>query len=234
MRLGEQGRPVDGRFAAGDHGLRRLIVVGKLTDLALGRLGRQLLGHLLADAQQCRHGAMAERHGGLHGLAAQLQEPGGVAERQSPGGRQGGIFAERVAGDILDAIDQPEALLELQHPYHGQRRRHQGGLRILRQRQLLKRPRKHQFRELLAKRGVNLGKHVAGRSVGLCQLGAHADDLTALPGENECNCHARLRIAAALPGFTTLPTRRQGCAHARPCRLQKLRYNGAHPAPVGG
>ena len=45
--------------------------------------------------------------------------------------------------------------------------------------------------ELLAERGVDLVEDGAGRRIGLGQLGTHADGLTALSGEEECNSHAR-------------------------------------------
>jgi len=52
------------------------------------------------NTEQGGHGANADRHRLLHGLAAQLQKSRGVCELQRPGGGQGGIFTERVACDM--------------------------------------------------------------------------------------------------------------------------------------
>ena len=67
-------------LCAGNHGLGWLIVVGELANLALSRFGSKLLGHVLADPQQRRHRPLPYRYGGLHGLAAHLQKPGGVGQ----------------------------------------------------------------------------------------------------------------------------------------------------------
>ena len=51
------------------------------------------------EAEQRRHGALADRHRRLHRLAAQLQQPRGVGEAERAGRGQRGIFAEGMAGD---------------------------------------------------------------------------------------------------------------------------------------
>ena len=52
--------------------------------------------------------------------------------------------------------------------------------------------------ELLAERGIDLVEHGAGRGMGLGELGAHADGLTALPGKDECNGHWLNRVASLI------------------------------------
>ena len=102
--------------------------------------------HLLADAQQRRHRALPDRHGRLHGLAADLQQPRGIGDAERAGRGKRGIFAERVAGDELDLVGEAEALLRLEHAHHRQRDGHQRGLRILGQRQGLERALEHDAR----------------------------------------------------------------------------------------
>ena len=85
VRLGELGGSVDGGLGAGNDGLRRLVVVGELACLALRSLRGQLLGRLLADAQQRRHGTLADRHCRLHSLAARLQETGSIGHADGAG-----------------------------------------------------------------------------------------------------------------------------------------------------
>ena len=99
MRLGEAAPPARSRSWLPEiTACVRLVVVGELAHLALSRFGGERLGHVLADAQQRRHRPLPYRHGGLHGLArAAFKRPGGVGQAERPGGRQGGVFAQRVA-----------------------------------------------------------------------------------------------------------------------------------------
>ena len=137
---------VDGALGAGDHRLRRLVVVGELAHLALRRLRGELLADLLADAQQRRHRTLPDRHGRLHGLTADLQQPRGIghAERARCGER--GIFAQRMTGDVFDLVGAGESPSRFEHPHHRQRHGHQRRLGILGQRQRLERTLEHDLR----------------------------------------------------------------------------------------
>ena len=73
----------------------------------------------------------------------------------------------------------------LQHAHRRERHRHQRGLRVLGQRQLVGRAFPHRRRELLAERRVDLVEHRARRREGLGQGLAHADRLAALPRKHE-------------------------------------------------
>ena len=103
-----------------------------------------------------------------------------------------------MAGDILDLVGEPEALLILEHAHHRKRNRHQGRLGVLGQRQGVERTIEHDLGQLLAERGVDLIEHGAGRGVRLGELGAHADGLTALPGKDECNGHGLNRVVSLI------------------------------------
>ncbi|GJE44827.1 hypothetical protein AEGHOMDF_4018 [Methylobacterium soli] len=187
--LRDRDRPLHRRPVARQHHLAAAIVVGDVADLGPGRLGGDLGGDLgglrRLGPDQGRHGAGARCHRPLHCLAADAQELGRVGDRDGAGGGQGRILAERVAGDALHAPREIEAALGLEHPEHREARGHQGRLGIRRQGQLLARPLEHQPRQVLAERGIDLLEHRAGLRVGLGEGTAHADDLTALAGENE-------------------------------------------------
>ena len=44
---------------------------------------------------------------------------------------------------------------------------------------------------MLAEDIIHLLEHGSGLGEGVCQLGAHADSLAALPGEKKCEAHER-------------------------------------------
>lgn len=66
-------------------------------------------------AEESGHRAHTNRHRRLHRPAAQLQEPRRLHQRQRPGRAQSGIFAKRVAGDIVRLLRHPHAAFFLQH-----------------------------------------------------------------------------------------------------------------------
>ena len=110
---------IDRRRRAADHRLAVGVVVRDRADANFpGRLGSGG-GILEVEAEQCRHCPLADRHRLLHGLSAQLQQPGAIGERDSAGRRQGGIFPERVAGDQRGRRRQGEPALAFDHSQHG-------------------------------------------------------------------------------------------------------------------
>jgi hypothetical protein len=98
--LGLLDGAVDGGLVARDDDVAVVVVIGHDADADFRPGLRRLFGQgqIGLRADQRRHGAPAHRHGALHGLPAQLQQPGGVGERDRPGGAQGRIFAQRMAG----------------------------------------------------------------------------------------------------------------------------------------
>ena len=99
--LGRLDRALDPGLVAGDDHIAGVVVVGDHADAHLGALGRGLFGQGEVDLwpDQRGHGARAERRGALHGLAPQPEQARGVRQAERLGGRQGGIFSERMAGD---------------------------------------------------------------------------------------------------------------------------------------
>ena len=133
-RLGNLDRALHcGLVARHDH-LGRIIVIGRLADLALGGLGRDLHRRFKSHTQEHRHGADAHRHGLLHGPPAHAQQPRGVRQIQSARRAKCRIFPKAVARHKLRLI-QPQPF-GLQRTKGGDRGRHQRGLGILRQGQL--------------------------------------------------------------------------------------------------
>ena len=83
-------------------------------------------------------------------LAAQFQQPGGVGDVERAGGGQGGVLAERMAGNDHGLLAQGEAAFLLQHTQHGERVGHQGGLGVLGEDEFLAGAFEHQPGQLLA------------------------------------------------------------------------------------
>ena len=105
--------------------------------------------------------------------------------REGAGGAEGGIFAERVAGDIGGMIGEADAL-GFEHADDGDADRHQGRLGVFGQAQDIVRAFEHDGRETLAQGLVDFLEHGAGLGIGRGQILAHADGLAALPGKGEC------------------------------------------------
>ena len=85
-----------------------------------------------------------------------------------------------MAGDKLAMFTEFQAAIAPQHPHDGQAHGHQGGLGVFGQGQLFDRSFKHQPREVLIQRLVDLFKHRAGGWQGLGQDLPHAHGLAAL------------------------------------------------------
>ncbi len=196
---------LDGRLVAGDDDLPAAVVVGDLADLALRSLARHLARGLDIEAEQRRHGALPDRHGALHGVAADAQEPRRVGERQAAGGGERRIFAERMAGDERRVAMQIESRLGLEHAHGGEADRHQGRLRVGRQGQFVGRALQHHARQLLRQRVVHLLEHRPRLRKSLGERLAHADGLAALPRKDE-----RARHADPVATKTRGPCTRQG------------------------
>jgi hypothetical protein len=75
--LDQRHRAIDRVLMTGNHDLRGIIVIGDGANLALGSQLDKGARLFKVRAKQRRHRAHANRHGRLHRLAAQLQQPGG-------------------------------------------------------------------------------------------------------------------------------------------------------------
>ena len=115
----------------GHHDLPAAIVVGGLDQFALRGLGGDRRCLFEIDAEQCSHGADADRNRVLHGAAADAHEPHRVGKRQRTGRGQCGVFADRMAGDEGRVTREIDAGFGFEHPHRGERHRHQRRLRIL-------------------------------------------------------------------------------------------------------
>ena len=80
LGLGDLDRALDRGLVARHHDLAAAIVVGGLADLALRGLRRDRRGRVEVEPEQRRHGAGADRHRLLHGVAADAQQPRGVGD----------------------------------------------------------------------------------------------------------------------------------------------------------
>src|SRR6516162_6684649 len=106
-------------------------------------------------------------------------------DRKSACSRKRRILAERMPGNTPSGPANIQAGLSLQHAHDRERYRHQGGLRILGQGELLGRAFPDDLTELFAKSRVDLCKHLAGGGKRLGERLAHADALASLTGKNE-------------------------------------------------
>ena len=171
------GGAFDGGAGTADDDLIRRVVVGDGADLVPGRFLGDVVGRGAVDADERRHRALAHGHGLLHRPAAGLDEPGRVGEADRTGRRQGGIFAQRMAGDESAGSGHIEAAFTLQNPPDRMADRHQGRLRVFRQDEVLLRALEHQPGEVLTERLVDLLEHLPGGGEGLRQLPPHAKRL---------------------------------------------------------
>ena len=159
---------------ARNHRLAAAIVIGQFHHLALCGLGADFGGEVGLGAQQGRHGAEVRRHGLLHRLAAQAQQPGGDRHRQGAGCGQGAVFAQGMAGYQGHLIGQAEAALTLQHPHHRHGDGHQRRLGIGGEGQLIGWAFEDQAREFLLQRVIHLLKGFPRDGEGVGQIPAHA------------------------------------------------------------
>ena len=134
------------------------------------------------------HGAFAGRHRGLHGVAANAQQPGRVGNREHAGGAQRRIFTERMAGDITGGLAKIEPA-RLEHPDQRHRHRHQRRLGVGGECQRLLGAFEDYRRKLFAKRRVDLVKDGSCFRIGGGKILAHTDRLAALPRKSECYGH---------------------------------------------
>ena len=194
LALGDLDGLVHRGLGARRHDLPAAVVVGDLADAAgLGlRFRRDRDARLVVEAEQCRHGALPNGYGGLHGLSTQAKQTRGVRQRKGAGGGERGIFAERVAGDEFGVAGEIEPGFGLQHAGRGEADGHQRGLGVGGQNEIDLGALEHQGRQLFAERGVDLIEHGAGGGETVCQGFTHAHGLRALPRKYECLGHERL------------------------------------------
>ena len=199
-----------------------------------GGLGRDRLDLGEIEAEHRGHGALADRHRRLHGLAAQPEQARGIADREAAGRGQRRIFAERMAGDEPAELRDRAAARGLERAQRRDRGRHQGGLGVLGQAQPLVGPFEDQAAQRLAERRVDLLEHRSGRRHRGEQGLAHADRLRALAREDQCCVHATpLKFRAALLSACAGPVKAQiprggpgGAAmEPGPCRAPAFLYS---------
>ena len=189
--FGDLATALDRGLVAGNHDLARAIVIRHLAHLSLRAFLRGRGGVLERQSEQSRHRAFADRNRLLHREPARAQKPRGIAHRNRAGGGERGIFTERMPGDEFGVAFEIEAGFGFQHADHRDRHRHQAGLGVLGERQLLDRAVPQDRRELLAERGIHLLEHRARRREGVGQGLAHADGLAALARKRESRGHER-------------------------------------------
>ena len=203
LGFGDCDGAFDRALVPGDDHLAAAVVVGAGNDFTAIRahfgFSADFARHVHFHAEQGGHRPLPRRHGALHGLAAQFQQPGGVGDGERLDSGQGAVFTQRMPGDQSDFFLDRDAALGLQHPQHGERDGHQGGLRVLGEGQFLNRAFEHQFRKLLLQNLINFLENRARRGESSSQIAAHADCLAALSGENKgVNRHVLgLHITAA-------------------------------------
>jgi hypothetical protein len=174
---------------AGDHDLGAAIVVRGVADLALGRRPGDFEGRVVFETQEGRHGALPDRDGVLHGVAADPQQAGGVGDGKASGGREGRIFAKRMPRHEGGVPLQVETGLGLQDADRRQADGHEGRLGVGRESEVLGRPLPHDCRELLRQGLVHLVEDRPGLGKRLGEGLAHPDRLTSLSREDECALH---------------------------------------------
>jgi hypothetical protein len=161
-RLGDLDGACHGRAGSGDDHLAAAVVVRRLASLALGGIARHGVGRLEIEAQQRCHRAHPDRHGTLHGVAADTQQTRRVGERKCARGGQRRIFAERMTRHEGHVAAEIEACLRFEDANRREADRHQRGLRIGRQRKLRLRSLEHETRKALTERIVDLIENQAG------------------------------------------------------------------------
>ncbi len=104
------------------------------------RLGRdRASAPVEIEPEQRRHGADADRHRVLHGRAAHAEEPRRIGELEAARGGERRILAERMAGDVGDAVRQRDAAFAASTRVAARLHRHQRRLGVLGQGQGLDR-----------------------------------------------------------------------------------------------
>src|SRR5260221_3039154 len=128
------------------------------------------------------------------------------------------MFCERMAGHESRVARKIDAGLRLQRADGRERRRHQCGVCVLRQRQGLGRPFPDDAGEVLAQCRIDLLEHRACRPKGVGEGLAHADHLAALARKYESERHS-------------LPLMRSGPKTPRHPPCQAERWLPVHPLP---
>ena len=145
-----------------------------------------------SSADDRRHGALADRHGRLHGVAANAQQPRRVGDRERAGGRERRIFAERMAGDDRRPCRDDRGRFGFQHADRREPHRHQRRLGVGGQRQLSSGPSHIRLGQASRRARRRLPANTARASAKVsAELLAHADGLAALSGKDESQRHAR-------------------------------------------
>ena len=162
------------------------------------------------------------------------EKPRGVGDRQTAGGGERGIFAERMAGDERDLVADTHAL-RFQHAHRREADGHQRRLGVLGERQGLQRPLEDDLGQLLAERLVDRLEDRRRLEEAIGERLAHADRLTALPGKGESYRHPPRFIPSpggSLPPFRgPLSLARRGVSRWRPHACVARGRSGHRPMP---
>jgi hypothetical protein len=204
---------------AGDHELSRRVVVGRLDDLARGRLPTRGLDRGIVEAQHRGHRADTGRCGALHGLGPQPHERDGrgkVHRARTDEGRE-----------LAQAVTREHGRLHATAPLPGAPGRDAGdqhrGLRVHRRVQILGRAVLAQGPEIEAKHRGRFREGVGDERLLGREIRQHADRLGALSGEDHAERHAAL--LKKRPGIIA--------AAAGPAPAGALRYDRARQAAPG-
>ena len=108
----------NGSLAARNDILRRIVLVGDLTDLALCGLCGNGLGLIKAQPQKGGHSALPHGHSRLHRAPPDAQQPRRIGKRECPRRAQGRIFTQRMARDIGRFVDGNAFGLQRRHRRH--------------------------------------------------------------------------------------------------------------------
>ncbi|GAA3907742.1 hypothetical protein GCM10022276_27700 [Sphingomonas limnosediminicola] len=146
---------------------------------------RYLLRKYEVSAKQRGHRALPHWYGLLHCLPAQLQELGGGRKVERAGCAKCGIFAEAMPGDEIRSLRKVDATVFREGAEYGDRMRHNRGLRIFSELQLIVGAIAHEAKQVLAERFVDFLKHVLRGPARLGERCAHTNGLAALPRKNE-------------------------------------------------
>ena len=177
-------------LCAGDDDLRRRHCRWRLADLAVRRLAGDLDRGLEFESEERRHRALPDRHGALHGIAANAQQPRRVGELQAAGGGERRIFAERMAGDEGRVFDEIEPASASSTRMAARLTAISAGCALAVSVRSSAGPSHMIVGQLLAERLVDLVEHRPRLRKSLGERLAHADGLAALTGKDECARHA--------------------------------------------
>ena len=219
--LGELHRPLDRRPGSRHDHLPAAVVVRRLANRAFEiegacRLGRNLDRRAEVEPEQRRHRALADRDRLLHRLAPEAQQTRGILKAQGARRAQGGIFAERVAGDEGRVARNAKSGLGLERAKRRHARRHQRRLGVGGQRQFGLGALEHELRQVLRERRIDPVEHLARGRKRFGERLAHADRLRPLTRKHQGRLHGKPRRDRGAK--TQVPTRCQGNVMSRPRR----------------